>query len=70
MDQTKTEELREAEATEVINVDASRMEFTHVMEALLKQAHNNKNVLEYKDIPNFPISTVPGHKGELIFLYL
>ncbi|MBR0382485.1 MAG: RNA polymerase sigma factor RpoD [Eubacterium sp.] len=26
------------------------MEFTHVMEALLKQAHNNKNVLEYKDI--------------------
>ncbi len=50
MDQTKTEELREAEATEVINVDASRMEFTHVMEALLKQAHNNKNVLEYKDI--------------------
>ncbi len=50
MDQTKTEELRETEATEVINVDASRMEFTHVMEALLKQAHNNKNVLEYKDI--------------------
>ena len=27
----------------------------------------NKEVLPYKDIPNFPISTVPGHKGELIF---
>ena len=23
--------------------------------------------IAYKDIPNFPISTVPGHKGELIF---
>lgn len=27
----------------------------------------NKIVLPYKDIPNFPISTVEGHKGELIF---
>jgi len=27
----------------------------------------NKLVLEYKDIPNFPVSTVAGHKGELIF---
>ena len=27
----------------------------------------DKTILEYKDIPNFPISTVPGHKGELIF---
>lgn len=27
----------------------------------------NKTVIEYKDIPNFPISTVAGHKGELIF---
>ena len=27
----------------------------------------DKIVLNYKDIPNFPISTVPGHKGELIF---
>ena len=27
----------------------------------------NKTVISYKDIPNFPISTVPGHKGELIF---
>ncbi len=26
-----------------------------------------KIVLNYKDIPNFPVSTVPGHKGELIF---
>ena len=23
--------------------------------------------LAYKDIPNFPISTVKGHKGELLF---
>ena len=28
---------------------------------------DEKIVLEYKDIPNFPISTVAGHKGELIF---
>ena len=27
----------------------------------------NKIVIPYKDIPNFPISTVMGHKGELIF---
>ncbi len=27
----------------------------------------NKIIIPYKDIPNFPISTVPGHKGELIF---
>ena len=26
----------------------------------------NKIVIPYKDIPNFPISTVQGHKGELI----
>ena len=27
----------------------------------------DKTVLNYKDIPYFPISTVAGHKGELIF---
>ena len=27
----------------------------------------DKVAIAYKDIPNFPISTVPGHKGELIF---
>lgn len=27
----------------------------------------DKTILPYKDIPNFPISTVAGHKGELIF---
>ena len=27
----------------------------------------DKTVIEYKDIPNFPVSTVAGHKGELIF---
>lgn len=26
-----------------------------------------KITIPYKEIPNFPISTVPGHKGELIF---
>lgn len=26
-----------------------------------------KTIISYKDIPNFPVSTVPGHKGELIF---
>ena len=28
---------------------------------------DDKLVIPYKDIPNFPVSTVPGHKGELIF---
>ena len=27
----------------------------------------NKVTISYKDIPNFPVSTVEGHKGELIF---
>ena len=27
----------------------------------------DKITIEYKDIPNFPVSTVAGHKGELIF---
>ena len=27
----------------------------------------NKITIPYKDIPNFPVSTVVGHKGELIF---
>ena len=27
----------------------------------------NKTTISYKDIPNFPVSTVVGHKGELIF---
>lgn len=27
----------------------------------------DKIVIPYKDIPNFPISTVKGHKGELVF---
>ncbi|MDR1022631.1 MAG: purine-nucleoside phosphorylase [Prevotellaceae bacterium] len=27
----------------------------------------NQEVLEYKDIPNFPLSTVEGHSGRLIF---
>ncbi len=28
---------------------------------------DNKISINYKDIPNFPVSTVAGHKGELIF---
>ena len=26
----------------------------------------NETVIKYKDIPNFPVSTVEGHAGELI----
>ncbi len=33
---------------------------------VLKNDIQNKVVIEYKDIPGFPISTVPGHAGELI----
>ncbi|MDR2064902.1 MAG: purine-nucleoside phosphorylase [Prevotellaceae bacterium] len=28
---------------------------------------NNQEILEYADIPNFPVSTVEGHSGRLIF---
>lgn len=27
----------------------------------------SKTVIDYKDIPNFPVSTVQGHKGRLVF---
>lgn len=27
----------------------------------------NKIIIDYKDIPNFPVSTVQGHKGRLVF---
>lgn len=30
----------------------------------------NSISIDYKDIPNFPISTVKGHVGKLIFGYL
>ena len=34
---------------------------------VLAEELENKIVMNYKDIPHFPISTVPGHAGELIF---
>ena len=33
---------------------------------VLKNDIQNKVVIEYKDIPGFPVSTVEGHAGELI----
>lgn len=33
---------------------------------VLKDDIENKIVIEYKNIPNFPVSTVEGHAGELI----
>ncbi|KAK1887935.1 Purine nucleoside phosphorylase, partial [Dissostichus eleginoides] len=27
----------------------------------------DRNVFQYKDIPHFPTSTVPGHAGQLVF---
>ncbi len=33
---------------------------------VLKDDIQNKIVIAYKDIPGFPVSTVPGHAGELI----
>lgn len=29
-----------------------------------------EKTIEYKDIPDFPVSTVPGHKGQFVFGYL
>ncbi|MFW6263661.1 MAG: purine-nucleoside phosphorylase, partial [Thermotogota bacterium] len=33
----------------------------------IAQELENKKVFHYSDIPEFPVSTAPGHKGELIF---
>lgn len=33
---------------------------------VLKDDIENKIVIDYKDIPEFPVSTVEGHAGELI----
>jgi purine-nucleoside phosphorylase len=33
----------------------------------LAELLSNPDVFEYKDIPNFPQSTVPGHKSRLLF---
>lgn len=33
---------------------------------VLKDDIENRVVIEYKDIPGFPVSTVEGHAGELI----
>lgn len=33
----------------------------------LSEDITDKVILDYKDIPNFPVSTVKGHKGELVF---
>lgn len=33
---------------------------------VLKDDIENKVVIEYKEIPDFPVSTVEGHAGELI----
>uniref|UniRef100_A0A8B9H2X4 purine-nucleoside phosphorylase n=1 Tax=Astyanax mexicanus TaxID=7994 RepID=A0A8B9H2X4_ASTMX len=34
---------------------------------LLADNISNKQVFRYEDIPNFPVSTVPGHEGHLVF---
>ncbi len=52
------------------NLDQSRIEFTHIMERLLKQAHDNKNYLEYKDINDaFANSELSAEKFEWILDY-
>ena len=52
------------------NLDQSRIEFTQIMEKLLKQAHENKNYLEYKDINDaFANSELSAEKFEWILDY-
>lgn len=52
------------------NLDQSRIEFTQIMERLLKQAHENKNYLEYKDINDaFANSELSAEKFEWILDY-
>jgi len=33
----------------------------------IAEALDNKKIFRYSDIPEFPLSTAPGHKGELVF---
>lgn len=72
------EEVQEVKAGETAgqaeseygNLDQSRIEFTHIMERLLKQAHDNKNYLEYKDINDaFANSELSAEKFEWILDY-
>ncbi len=63
-------EIDEKELPEYGNLDQSRIEFTQIMEKLLKQAHANKNVLEYKDINDaFANSELSAEKFEWILDY-
>uniref|UniRef100_A0A4W4HBZ3 purine-nucleoside phosphorylase n=1 Tax=Electrophorus electricus TaxID=8005 RepID=A0A4W4HBZ3_ELEEL len=38
--------------------------------SLLAESVSNKQVFHYEDIPSFPVSTVPGHDGRLVFGYV
>ena len=49
----------------IINPDAGIILGTGLGELTTKI--NNRIELDYKDIPNFPVSTVEGHAGKLIF---
>ncbi|KAI5606577.1 purine nucleoside phosphorylase 4b [Silurus asotus] len=35
--------------------------------SFLAESTSNKQSFRYEDIPNFPVSTVPGHEGQLVF---
>ncbi|XP_012678369.1 purine nucleoside phosphorylase 4b isoform X2 [Clupea harengus] len=37
---------------------------------ILADGVTNKQTFSYEDIPNFPVSTVPGHEGRLVFGYV
>ena len=51
-------------------MEDSRMEYSNIMESLLKKAHKNKNVLEYKDINDaFANSELSAEKFEWILDY-
>ena len=42
-------------------------DFVHNATAGLADLLDDPDVFDYADIPNFPISTVPGHKSRLLF---
>jgi len=45
----------------------SGLDFLHHATAGLADLLESPDILDYSDIPNFPISTVPGHKSRLLF---
>ena len=48
-------------------INVPNTDFLHHATAGLADLLDNPDIFDYSDIPNFPLSTVPGHKSRLLF---